>query len=166
MRIKIVSTVILATVALGCSGSSAPVATTNSASAKDPLSVSSHSSPTPQAAAPADNTAGSKTRWTQGGDAIDSTAFDAAIAKAEKELKASPSSTEKKTALGVAYAARGTALTEARQYASALGDFRRALRYDPSNAAAKMTMDEIISIYESMNRDYPKEGEEPEPKRK
>lgn len=165
MKIKIFSAIVLAAAAIGCSKSPAPMSN-STMTQKDPLSVSSHSSPVPQAPAQADNTAGGKSKWTQGGDAIDTTAFDTAISKAEKEFKASPSNGAKKVALGTAYAARGTALTEARQYAAALGDFRRAMKYDPSNTKAKEMMEEIISIYESMNRDYPKEGEEPEPKRK
>jgi hypothetical protein len=55
------------------------------------------------------------------------------------------------------------ALTDARQYASALGDFRRALKYDPSSEEAKTWIDQIIKIYDSMNKEYPKEGEEPPP---
>jgi len=55
------------------------------------------------------------------------------------------------------------ALTDARQYASALGDYRRTLKYDPSNAEAKDWIERIVSIYDSINRESPKEGEEPPP---
>lgn len=162
MNKKAIIAIIVAAVSAACSSSPAPVANSNAtASQRSPMSVPSHGNPPESPTQSEANTGGQKTKWTQSGDPIDTAAFDAAIAKAEKELKASPTNAAKKTALGTAYAARGTALTEARQYASALGDFRRAVKYDPSNAKAKEMMDEIISIYESMNREYPKEGEEP-----
>lgn len=104
-----------------------------------------------------------KTKWTQSGDAIDTKEFDAEIAKAEKNLKAKPKDEAAKKALAEAYFKRGFALTDARQYASALGDYRRTLKYDPTNEEAKNGMDTIIGIYESLNREYPTEGEEPPP---
>lgn len=167
MKKKTIIAIFVAAVAAACSSTPAPTPSANVAGTqKDPLSVSSHGNPPASAPASDANVAGGKSKWTAGGDAIDTTAFDAAIAKAEKELGSSPSNAAKKTALGQAYAARGTALTEARQYASALGDFRKAVKYDPSNAKAKEMMDEIISIYDSMNKAYPQEGEEPAAKRK
>jgi len=85
------------------------------------------------------------------------------IAKAEKAAKARPNDAAAKTALGEAYLKRGVALTEARQYASALGDYRRTLKYDPDNAEAKQWVDQIIKIYDSMGRESPPEGQEPPP---
>ena len=104
-----------------------------------------------------------KTKWTQSGNPIDTAEFDAEIAKAEKALKAKPKDAAAKKNLSEAYVKRGVALTEARQYASALGDYRRTLKLDPTNEEAKNGMDTIIGIYESLNREYPKEGEEPPP---
>lgn len=104
-----------------------------------------------------------KTKWTQSGNPIDTSQFDADIAKAEKDLKAKPKDAGAKKSLAEAYVKRGVALTEARQYASALGDYRRTLKLDPKDEEAKNGMNQIISIYESLNRDYPKEGEEPPP---
>ena len=67
------------------------------------------------------------------------------------------------TALAGAYFKRGVALTDARQYASALGDYRKTLKYDPQNREAKEWIDMITNIYDGRNQDYPKEGEEPPP---
>jgi tetratricopeptide (TPR) repeat protein len=106
---------------------------------------------------------GTKSKWTQGGDAIDTSGFDASIAAAEKDAKAKPSDEAAKKELSQAYYQRAVALTDARQYASALGDYRRALKYDPSNADAKNWIDQIIMIYDSMNKEYPPEGQEPPP---
>jgi tetratricopeptide (TPR) repeat protein len=104
---------------------------------------------------PASNSTGGS-KWTQSGDPVDMASFDAAIAKAEKDAG-------DKKALAEAYLARANALTAARQYASALGDYRRTLKHDPSNAEAKEWVDQITSIYSSINREAPKEGEEPPP---
>ena len=58
---------------------------------------------------------------------------------------------------------RAVALTDARQYASALGDYRRAVKNDPENEEAKNWIDQIITIYGSLGRTPPPEGEEPPP---
>ena len=96
-------------------------------------------------------------------EAIDTTKFDSAIAASEKEVKAKPTDDAAKKALSRAYFERGVALTDARQYASALGDYRRAVKYDADNNEAKDWIDQIIMIYGSLKKEYPKEGEEPPP---
>ena len=115
---------------------------------------------------------GTKSKWTQSGDPIDTTAFDAEIKEAEGNLarfktnRPTKDESDLKNAekmLAQAFADRGLALTDARQYASALGDFRRAQKLDPNNAEAKKWIEQIISIYNSINKEYPKEGEEPPP---
>jgi tetratricopeptide (TPR) repeat protein len=104
-----------------------------------------------------------KSSWTQGGSPIDTAALDAAIAKADANYKASPNTQARALELADAYVKRGTALTEARQYASALGDYRKALKLDPNNSEAKKWVEEIISIYQMLNKSFPAEGEEPPP---
>ena len=106
---------------------------------------------------------GSQTKWTQSGDAFDTSELDSAVAKAEKDLSKKPDDSAAKKALAEAYLKRGIALTDKRQYASALGDYRRTLKYDPSNAEAKEWIEKIVMIYESMGRSYPAEGAEPPP---
>jgi hypothetical protein len=106
---------------------------------------------------------GTKTKWTQSGDPIDTSSFDAEIKQVQDKMKANPKDESLKTALAENFVKRGLALTEARQYASALGDFRRALKQDATNEEAKKWIDQIISIYNSINKEYPKEGEEPPP---
>ena len=105
----------------------------------------------------------SKSKWTQGGEAFDTAELDKAVAAAEKSLSSKPADNGAKKALAEAYYKRAVALTDKRQYASALGDYRRALKYDPSNSDAKEWIDKIIMIYDSLNKDSPKEGEEPPP---
>jgi tetratricopeptide (TPR) repeat protein len=102
-------------------------------------------------------------KWSASGDAIDTTAADGKIASAEKALKGKPSDVEAKKALAEAYFERGFALTEARQYAAALGDYRRALKYDPDHEESKKWIDQIIGIYQMLKKEPPKEGEEPKP---
>ena len=99
----------------------------------------------------------------QGGDPIDTTKFDDAIRSAENSLKAKPSDAGAKKVLADAFFDRGFALTEARQYASALGDYRRALKLDPNHEESKKWIDQIVSIYAMLKRDAPKEGAEPPP---
>lgn len=116
--------------------------------------------------APALNSGGQeqgKSSWTQGGSPIDTTAFDAAISKAEANYKAKTGDQSRALALAEAYVKRATALTEARQYASALGDYRRALKLDPNNSEAKRWVEEIIAIYDMLKKSYPAEGQEPPP---
>jgi len=122
-----------------------------------------NNAPQSSAAAPTVQKSEAKTKWTQSGTPIDTTAFDAEIAKAEKNLKAKPKDEAAKKSLAEAFLKRGMALTEARQYASAIGDYRRVLKYDAANEEAKTWIDKIIEIYAMINRTYPNEGEEPPP---
>lgn len=155
----------------GCGDSAAPVSEQSSqtaaspASGKDLETVTAHSADRsekgPMTQGAPDSSGGSS--WSRGGEPIDTTKFDAEIAAAEKALAAAPSSSDAKKALSEAFYKRGAALTEARQYAAALGDYRRALKHDPSNADAKRWIEQIIVIYEGLNKGYPKEGEEPAP---
>lgn len=112
-------------------------------------------------AAPAAN--GEKSKWTQSGDPIDTAKFDDAVTAAKKALDAKPTNTAAQKVLADAYYDRAVALTDARQYASALGDYRRTIKLDPSNADAKEWVEKIIMIYDGLKKAYPSEGEEPPP---
>lgn len=94
---------------------------------------------------------------------VDVTELTANIEKAEKEFKAKSSDAKMKEALAVAYFERAFVLTEAAQYRAALGDFRKGLKLNPKDEKAKDMHDEIIRIFQSINRPPPKEGEEPAP---
>ena len=107
--------------------------------------------------------ANSSGKWSASGKPIDTAKFDKAIADAENNQKAKPADSAARTELAQAYFERGFALTEARQYASALGDYRRALKLDPNHEESKKWMDQIISIYSMLKKEPPKEGEEPPP---
>ncbi|MDQ3322068.1 MAG: hypothetical protein M3525_06520 [Acidobacteriota bacterium] len=167
---KIAILIVSAFVLIGCSNATRQTANTN-ASAKtsdNSLIVSGHSqtqanalSAAPQTSASVVPKSDAKTKWTQSGTPIDTTEFDAEITKAEKNFKAKPKDETAKKLLAEAYLPRAVALTEARQYASAIGDYRRVLKYDADNEVAKKWIDEIIKIYAMINREYPKEGEEP-----
>jgi tetratricopeptide (TPR) repeat protein len=74
---------------------------------------------------------------TQSGTPIDTSEYDQEITKAEKASKAKPKDEQAKKALAEGYLKRAIALTEARQYASALGDYRRVLKLDENNEEAK-----------------------------
>lgn len=113
------------------------------------------------AAAAADSAKGGK--FSAGGNPIDTTEFDKAVADAEKALRAKPKDANAKETAVTAYFKRGFALTEARQYAAALGDYRKALKIDPAHEESLTWQKQIIGIYEMMKKEYPKPGEEPPP---
>ncbi len=94
---------------------------------------------------------------------IDVAEMTASIEKAEKEFGENQKNGKAKENLAKALFTRAFALTEAAQYRAALGDFRKGLKLSPNDQAAKKMHDEIIRIFESINREPPKEGEEPKP---
>lgn len=145
-------TAILLTV--GCSAtptvSNLPQANTNVQSAKNAPTAPPQTSPTISPRSP-------------GGDAIDTSKFDAEIKQAEKALKSKPQDAEARSALANAYFVRATALTDARQYRAALGDYRRTLKYDSQHKDALNMSETIIGILKTMKRDIPAEGQEPPP---
>lgn len=153
---------------IGCG--TAPVAVQqNSNAANEPQrsekaqTVTAHTTENQPAPVPGNSTGGATSKWGQSGNPIDTAKFDAAIASAEKNAKAKPTDDAANKELSRAYFQRAVALTDARQYASALGDYRRAVKYDPNNKEAKDWIDQIIMIYGSLKKEYPKEGEEPSP---
>ena len=155
----------LCALTFSCTETARPVAQNSNAApvaknAERPQTAIAHG---PQEKAPDTTSTGTKSKWTQGGDPIDTKELDASVASAEKAQSSKPADAAAKKALAAAYLKRAVALTDARQYASALGDYRRTLKYDPSNAEAKDWIERIVSIYDSINRESPKEGEEPPP---
>ena len=140
-----------------------PVSNTNSVSVNQQKSQTVAAHTTENELPPAVTKSETKSKWTQSGNPIDTSQLNAEVESAEKTLKAKPGDEAAKKSLAEAYVKRGMALTDARQYASALGDYRKALKLDPNNEEAKKWVEQIVGIYESINRDYPKEGEEPPP---
>ena len=156
--------------ATACNNSApTPVANTNTNTSADrPLrsgqmqqqNTIAHTTENQPPKAPNSNSGG---KWTASGDPIDTARFDGMIAEAEKAVKAKPNDEAAKKTLAQAYFDRGAALTEARQYASAIGDYRRALKHDPTHEEAKKWIDQIVGIYAMLKKEAPKEGEEPPP---
>jgi tetratricopeptide (TPR) repeat protein len=98
-----------------------------------------------------------------GGQAIDTSKYDAEIERLQKQLEKKSGGDADRAALAHAYLDRANALTKAKQYRAALGDYRRTLKYDPSNEEAKNMGGTIVSILQQMGRDVPQEGAEPSP---
>lgn len=161
----------------GCATQSAQVSNTggnvNSAQKSAPSVASTHSNQSAHSTQPPMGSnvsapplnSGSNATPTMTGQAraIDVSEFNAEIEKAEKNLSAKPKDAAAKKAVAEAYLKRADALTEAAQYRAALGDYRRVLKHDPENESAKGWIDKIVSIFKSLNREAPKEGEEPPP---
>ena len=161
---KILTIVAFSLLSFGCTNTGTPVAQNSAVNSTNrlpdrPQTAIAHG-PEMQRSDPA---AAPKSRWSQAGDPVDTSKEDAAIMAAEKSLREKPADADAKRALGAAFFKRASLLTEARQYASALGDYRRAIKHDPSNTEAKEWIDRIVSIYASINKESPKEGEEPAP---
>ena len=156
---------LVAAVFLTACDSAPPVVNTNSANAAQrperTQTVTAHSTENRQPPLAGSNS--NQTKWTQSGTPIDAKELNAAIASADKELKAKPNDEDAKSALAESYFNRAMALTEARQYASALGDYRRVLKYNPDHEQARQWIDQILMIYNSMGREAPPEGKEPAP---
>lgn len=97
------------------------------------------------------------------GDPVNTSKFDAEISRLEKLAEKNPGDEPGRRALANAYLMRANALTGARQYRAALGDYRHVLRYDPDNEEAQQMAATIINIMNTMGRAVPDEGEEPAP---
>ena len=138
----------------------APATTTQNQS--NSLVVSSHKSDKTAPESPA-LSADQSSQTSPNQQAIDVTEMTAKIEKAQKDLKAKPDDEQAKKALAAAYFERAFALTKAAQYRAALGDFRKGLKLNPDDKEAQEMHDQIISIFESIGRQPPKEGEEPPP---
>ena len=91
------------------------------------------------------------------------TKYDEEIKRLEKQAGMRPGDDSMRLALAKAYLSRGDALKQARQYRAALGDYRRALRYDPDNEEAREWAATITAILQQMGREVPTEGNEPAP---
>ncbi|HEV7643072.1 MAG TPA: hypothetical protein VGO50_03945 [Pyrinomonadaceae bacterium] len=156
----------------GCAGNTARLQTANQPAAqntptgkRDELSAISHSAdnrfqPTN---IPVNDNSGSGSGVSPMSRPIDVSAMNADIQKAEKNHEKDPKDAQAKKDLAHAYFVRAFALTEAAQYRAALGDFRKGLKLDPDDEEARKMHDQIISIFKSIGREPPKEGEEPPP---
>lgn len=177
---KVLLILLTASAAAGCATQQVQTSNTNQTAVKTataktsagdlPPAISSHGGTQPShtdqnkpAAPPIADSSGAPGMMTGNATAIDTAQFDSDITAAEKEFKARPTDAAAKTNLAEAYATRAFALTEAAQYRAALGDFRRALKLNPKDEQAQKMHDQIITIFKSLNRDAPKEGEEPAP---
>ena len=162
---KIIFLSLTALISIGCGGSAptqvnSNATVTSSAPKKDEMTVRSHTTEN-QTPPMSQSNSGSGSSPMQ--KAVDVSAMTATIEKAEKEFKAKSSDAKAKETLATAYFERAFALTKAAQYSAALGDFRKGLKLKPDDQEAKKMHDEIVSIYQGMKREVPKEGEEKAP---
>ncbi len=163
---KIIVLSFLALVLIGCNSTAQqpqPTANTNAAvqasnqTMNNRAIVSSHSSDT-ETSRPRQSNKSSQGESSPMAKPIDVAEMTADIEKAEKEYRNNPKA---KDELAKAYFVRATALTGAAQYRAALGDYRKGLKLNPNDAEAREMHDQIISIFKSIGREPPKEGEEP-----
>ena len=128
----------------------------------DSAIVSSHSTEAGKNVSPStfDKPASSASTESPMARPIDAAEMTAEIERAEQAFKKNPKAKED---LAKAYFVRATALTGAAQYRAALGDYRKGLKLNPKDEEARKMHDQIISIFKQINREPPKEGEEPKP---
>ena len=151
--------------AIGCNNVTLPsnqTANTNTTIIKsdDSAIVSSHSNDAGKTNVMPSNKPASASTESPMARPVDVAEMTASIEKAETEFKKNP---QAKESLAKAYFVRATALTGAAQYRAALGDYRKGLKLDPNDEAARKMHDQILSIFKQINREPPKEGEEPKP---
>ncbi len=169
---KIITLSFLTLISIGCSNATQQTANTN-VSIQNKTNVSTQKSDTSPVVSSHSSDAGNSTKTDSNAAAkdsspmarpIDVSRMTADIEKAEKSFKQNQKDEKAKNNLAEAYFVRAFALTEAAQYRAALGDFRKGLKLNPSNAEAKAMHDRIIDIFQnSLRREPPKEGEEPPP---
>jgi len=166
---KIIFLSLSALISIGCSNPAPTQSNTNSTNSatttaatpkKDDLTVRSHNTETQKNSTNQSNSGSGGSPMQK---SVDVSELTAEIEKAEKEYKAKPNDATAKEALAVAYFGRAFVLTKAAQYRAALGDFRKGLKLKPDDQEAKDMHDQIISIFKSIGREPPKEGEEPPP---
>lgn len=105
----------------------------------------------------------SNTSSTSEKPSLDTAALDAKIEKAEAKAKAKGATAADKRAAAAAYLERANVFYNAGTpslYKFALRDFRIALRYDPTNEEARGKRDQIVEIYQSLNKPVPELGNE------
>ncbi|MDT4895082.1 MAG: hypothetical protein QOH25_159 [Acidobacteriota bacterium] len=118
-----------------------------------PVAVA-HGAPTSNSSAPPQS----------GQPGTDTAALDKKIEQVETKAKALNATQADKQAAAAAYLERGNIFYNAGNpslYKFALRDFRRTLRFDPNNEEARAKQQQIVEIYQSMNRPVPDLGNEP-----
>ncbi|MDQ3041943.1 MAG: tetratricopeptide repeat protein [Acidobacteriota bacterium] len=125
--------------------------------------VSSHSDEAGKTAAPPSDKPASSSTESPMARPIDVAEMTADIEQAEKQYRKNQKDEKAKDELAKAYFIRATALTDAAQYRAALGDYRKGLKLNPTDEDARKMHDQILSIFKSIGREPPKEGEEPAP---
>ncbi len=162
---KLLSLIFLASSAVGCQSTTEQAANNNITVQKPNNSevVSSHSVSGENLKPPSAASNPSSSGASPMAKAVDVGAMTSNIEKTKKVYDVKPTDEKAKEDLAKSYFVRAFALTKAAQYRAALGDFRKGLKLNPNDSEAKNMHDEILRIFKSINREPPKEGEEPAP---
>jgi hypothetical protein len=162
--------IVAALVCGACGSSEQPRSATGGAEAMPTATVRAPVQTIPSGAAPSTSIAHgvppstNTPPLTAGQSGPDTAALDKKVEAAEAKAKAPKATQGDKQAAAAAYLERGNVFYNAGNpslYKFALRDFRRTLRYDPNNAEARDKQQQIVDIYQSMNRPVPDLGNEP-----
>jgi hypothetical protein len=142
-----------AAAACGAPGPTPKTTNTNSASSNAQTSIQHGTSPSTDAGVASSHGGATQPGAPAAGSAtkppVETPEMDAKIEKADKKAAAR------------AYFERANFFRDQGSpalYKFALADYRRGLRYDPTDAEARTKMDEIVDIYKSMGRPVPELG--------
>ncbi|HKG15661.1 MAG TPA: hypothetical protein VKB12_20240 [Pyrinomonadaceae bacterium] len=152
--------------ACGAPGPTAKTTNTNSQASNTQTSIAHGTNTSPDAGVAASH-GGASQPGASGASAtkppVETPELDAKVEKAESKAKAAGASDADKKAAARAYFERADFFRGEGSpvlYKFALADYRRGLRYDPTNEDARRKMDEIVGIYKSMGRPVPELGNE------
>ena len=151
------------TAACGAPGPMAKTANTNSQASNTKTSIQHGPSPSTDAGVASSHGGAAPAGGAAAKPPVETAEMDAKIEKAEAKAKAAGASDADKKEAARAYFERADFYRGEGSpvlYKFALADYRRGLRYDPTNEAARGKMDEIVAIYKSMGRPVPELGNE------
>jgi hypothetical protein len=172
MRIFLLCLALASSVLLSvaCGSSEQPGTSTGGAEPMPTATVRTPAGSTSNADAPSTSIAhgppssGNSAPLSSGQSGPDTATLDKKVEQAEAKAKAPNASQADKLAAASAYLERGNVFYAAGNpslYKFALRDFRRTLRYNPSNEEARAKQQQIVGIYQSMGRPVPDLGNEP-----
>jgi hypothetical protein len=152
--------------ACGAPGPTAKTTNTNSQASNTQTSIQHGTSPSSDAGVASSHGGAAQTGAAGASSTkppVETPELDAKVEKAEAKAKAGGASDADKKDAARAYFERANFFRgegSPALYKFALADYRRGLRYDPTNEDARQKMDEIVAIYKSMGRPVPELGNE------
>lgn len=151
------------TAACGAPGPTPKTANTNTSASNTQTSIAHGTNTSTDAGVAASHGGAAQSGVSAAKPPVETPELDAKVEKAESKAKAAGASDADKKAAARAYFERANFFRDNGRpelYKFALADYRRGLRYDPTDEEARGKMDQIVAIYKSMGRPVPELGNE------